>query len=143
KDLRHEDLLGETTTDQTGSYEIWYSDHQFRRPDKRRADLVVRAYAPHGPASGEEERLLAESSVIFGAQTIEKVRLWVEGGPEHTWSEYEQLMSEVEPLLGTTPITDLVEDDKRHDITFLSGQIGQSAQRVATLVVAHKLAARI
>ncbi len=144
KEIRREDLLGETTTDVTGNFEIWYSEQQFEHPDKRYADLIVRAFAPGDagadPAVGET--LLAESPVIYAAQTVEKVRLLVNGGVDRTWSEYEQLVSEVEPALEGLPLTELLEKEGTEDISLLSGKTGQEASRIAMLVAAHKLAAR-
>jgi 5-hydroxyisourate hydrolase-like protein (transthyretin family) len=35
KDLRSEEILGETITDQNGKYEISYSKQQFRRAEKK------------------------------------------------------------------------------------------------------------
>lgn len=144
KDLRSEDLLGETQTDSYGNFEIWYAQQQFRRPEKKNADLVVRAYAlsESGRGDAQAETVLIESPIIFSAQTVEKVRLQVDGGPQTTWSEYEQLIAELEPLLEGAAITDLNENEQQQDISLLGGQTGQEHQRIAALVIAHKLAAK-
>ncbi|MCB2190550.1 MAG: peptidoglycan-binding protein [Deltaproteobacteria bacterium] len=140
KELRTEKLLGSTTSNAEGIYEIWYGEEQLSRPDKDSADLLVRAYSR--PRGSRKETVIAESEIMFSAQMVEKARLWVDGGPEGTWSEYEQLMQEIEPLLAGAEISELAEDEQQKDITLLSGKLAQSPQRVATLVVAHKLAAR-
>ena len=182
KELRSEDPLGETVTDDDGKYEIYYSARDFSRPGKFQADLVVRAYAdgdgdgdddddddgvrdrrkkPKSPKSPKKkrpakgdsqdaadrraarpgEKVVAESAVLFGASRVTKLRLLVEAGPGKTWSEYEQLVSELRPLLGDVAIEDLHEDGELNDVTLLSGQVRQPLERVAALVVAHKLAA--
>jgi peptidoglycan hydrolase-like protein with peptidoglycan-binding domain len=143
KELRREDLLGEAPTDTTGNFEIWYSEQQLPRPDQRYADLIVRAYSPPDPADPTTgEQLLAESPVIYAAQTVEKVRLLVDGGVARTWSEYDQLVTELQPALEGLALTDLVEREGTEDISLLSGKTGQDTSRIAMLVTAHKLAAR-
>ena len=142
KELRTESILGLATTDAQGAFEIYYSLDGVARKEKRSPDLVVRAYRSVGGKQPNQEEPLAESRVIFKAQRIVKVRLLVDGGPERTWSEYEQLTSELEPLLDGVAIGDLVEDDEQHDVTLLAGKTGQPLDRVAALVVSHKLAAK-
>ena len=141
KEIRREDLLGQVTTDATGNFEIWYSEHQLPA-EKRYADLIVRAYKPDPKQPGAIEQLLAESQVIYAAQTVEKVRLLITGGAETTWSEYEQLLSEIQPALEGLPLTQLVEKEGSEDISLLSGKTGQPTSRIAMLVAAHKLAER-
>ncbi|RKG52238.1 hypothetical protein D7X30_34170 [Corallococcus sp. AB011P] len=143
KGLRDEVLLAESMTNEHGNFELWYSIDQLRRRNKMQADLVVRAYAPLTP--GEPIRVaepVAESRIIFKAQTVEKVRLLVRGGPETMWSEYEQLMSELKPLLQGVSLAELSEDTDRKDLSYLAGHTGMPPKKVAALVVAHKLAAR-
>ncbi len=48
KDLRSEELLGETTTDEEGRYAIHYNEEQFSRAELGSADLKVRTYNPDG-----------------------------------------------------------------------------------------------
>src|SRR4051794_10921545 len=50
RDLRSEKLLGESTTDGNGNYEITYDLTQLGRPEKGAADLVVRALPEGTPA---------------------------------------------------------------------------------------------
>ncbi|MGZ9163765.1 MAG: hypothetical protein ACXW4U_01170, partial [Anaerolineales bacterium] len=47
KDLRSEEILGETISDKMGYYKITYRADQFRRKEKKSADLLIRAY-PEG-----------------------------------------------------------------------------------------------
>ena len=72
KDLRHEQPLGESVTDEQGHYEIRYTRDQFRRSEKKSADLIVRAYDPETGSL-----LLAESKLIFNARPVEVVDLAV------------------------------------------------------------------
>jgi hypothetical protein len=49
--LRSEELLGETTTDECGAYQSLYTAEQFSHGGNDRADLIVRAFDKE--ASGE------------------------------------------------------------------------------------------
>ena len=141
-DLRHEDFLGESVSDQEGRYEIRYSASQFSRPEKQYADLLLRVFDLRdatGLKAGQEP--IYESPIIYGAQPVEKVKLEIDAGLEHTWSEYEQLMAELLPLLAGRPITELSEDAGNQDITFLAGQASLDPRRIAYMVWAHRLAA--
>src|SRR5262249_51199430 len=70
-DLRHEDFLGEAVTDREGRFDIAYSAKQFSRPDKKYADLVVRAFDLRENAPPDQrDTPVAESSIIFGAQPV-------------------------------------------------------------------------
>ncbi len=142
RDLRHEDFLGEAVTDQEGRYEIRYSAQQFSRADKQYADLLLRVFdlRPNAP-SADQDKAIAESAIIFGAQPVEKVKLTVDGGIRNAWSEYEQILDEVRPLLGDREMTSLTEDADNQDITFLAGQANQDPHNIARMVWAHRQAA--
>lgn len=62
KDLRHEERLGEEVTDGSGRFEIAYTAEQFRRAEKKRADLIVRVF-------DQEDQELIASDILFNAQT--------------------------------------------------------------------------
>lgn len=131
RDLRSEELLGAATTNKTGSYEIRYTAEQFRRAEKKSADLVVRALGPN-------ESPLGESSILFNAPPEATVNLVISGeyrGP----SEYERLLSEITHLLEGIDLAELREDAEHQDITFLSRETGNDPQRVGFLLEAHRL----
>ncbi len=126
KDLRHEQLLGETTTDRQGLYAISYTQAQFRRAEKFSADLIVRVYNGEGV-------LLVESPIIFNSQSWETVDLMVPGEEK---SEYERFLAELTPVLDGVRLEELTEDD----ISFLAGETGLELHYISLLVVAEKLA---
>lgn len=132
RDLRREQWLGEAATDNAGRYEIRYLAEQFRRAEKRSADLVVRAFSP----TGNE---LAASATIFNAGKEETVDLVVGGGAYLGPSEFEQLVTVLTPLLDGLAFADLTEDDQHQDVTFLSGESGQDSGRITFLIAAHRL----
>ncbi len=120
--LKRDELLGERRTDRHGHYTITYTAEQFRRTEKGRADVVVRVFADNGEP-------LAASKTIFNARSSETVDLVVRDGP----SEYERLMRDVVPLLGSVPLSDLTEDDD----TFLAGELAVDRQHIRFLAEAH------
>src|SRR6516162_7942845 len=136
KDLRSEELLGQAITDQEGRYEIKYNADQFRRGEKGTADLIVRVYANASAAPS-----LATSPIIFNAPPVATVDLVIGGGTYPGPSEYEQLASELAPLLEVSPPVrpvDLTNDD----IAFLAGETGLASDQIAIFAAAARLAAQ-
>jgi len=131
RDLRSEELLGETRADAKGNYEIRYSPEQFRRAEKETADLRVAAF-------DDKNQQLVSSAIIFNAQPEEIVDLSI-GGEYRGPSEYENLVDELGPLIQDVPLDKLTEDDRHQDITFLANETGQDSQRITFLVMAHRL----
>ena len=146
RELRDEIELGTANTDENGNFEIYYNPNEIRaldkRPGDRPPDLFVRVYEA-AAAPGQPGKLLVESPTSFAAQRIVKLRLEVDGGLNKTWSEYEQLSEELKPYLEQVPVGDLVEDEKRQDVTVLTGKLAQPAERVAAFIAANKLAAEV
>ena len=136
--LRSEEPLGTAKTDANGQYEIYYSVEELRKKGQSSITLLVRV---KGKKDGEDTvSVLAESDVVFEAGIVEKVNLRIPGGVTRTWSDYEQLMSEIEPLLAGAPIVSLTEEGAQRDVSYLSGKLRRDATVVAQLAGAHKLA---
>jgi len=136
QDLRSEELLGQAITDQQGRYEIKYTADQFRRAEKGTADLIVRVYANASAAPS-----LATSPIIFNAPPVTAVDFVIGGGTYPGPSEYEQLVSELAPLLEVSPPVqplDLTNDD----IAFLAGETGLASDQIAIFAAAARLAAQ-
>jgi hypothetical protein len=75
KDLRHEQLLGEARTDESGRYEIQYSPERARAERIAGIELIVRVFDP----LHKRTIALAESPVRFRAKASETVDLVVGG----------------------------------------------------------------
>ena len=128
KDLRHEQLLGETITDQDGHYEITYTAEQFRRSEKRTADLIVRVFNADG-------KQLGASDILFNAPAVATVDLIVTLPGEKQLSEYEQLVEELLPLLESVHLSELTDED----VAFLVGETGSDRQHLEFLRQGAKL----
>jgi len=127
KDLRQERLLGETTTSREGFYKIPYSRNQFRRAEKRNADLIVRVFHPNSP-----DLCLGESELIFNVKRVQEVDLSID---LTTLSEYEKYLAALDPVLENVPVAEL----NNEDVAFLSGETGMPAQLIELLVTAARL----
>ncbi len=135
KDLRSEQLLGKTATDDEGHYEIKYSPDQFRRAEKKSADLLMRVYSVKGETL-YEPRL---EEVHFNAPRVTVIDIQLKIGDRHGESEYERLLRSIQPLLEKVPIRELREDEEVQDITFLHRETDWSVDRLEHVVMAHRL----
>ena len=133
-DLRREENLGEGITDQVGRYEIRYSPTQFRRSEKGSADLVVKAFAADGSA-------LAASPVLFNAPQSAEIDLIIPETALQPPSEFEKTEQAIAPLLEKLTIVELEENQNFQDISFLAGETGIAADRIARFALAHRLMA--
>lgn len=134
RDLRSEERLGDiATTDAEGRYEIKYAAGQFSRAEKKTADLVVRVYKDKEMSPPA----LAESPIIFNAQPVETVDLVFGNQPFRGPAEFDELLADIAPLLAANKLQPAQLNDA--DIEFLSGETGQPAGRLNSLVTAHKL----
>jgi len=129
KNLRSEDLLGETTTDTAGHYEIRYSAEQFRHSNEKEADLIVRVFDDAG-------NVLVASPVFFDAPPEQTIDLMVGGGTYRGPSEYEQFVVAIMPLLDGVQPADLNDDD----VSFLAGETKLSGTYIAYFARANNLA---
>ena len=130
--LRSEYLLGETTTDDAGNYQIDYE--QFSLPRRTNAVLIIRAFDPGGA-------LLGSSQPLFNAQPVETVNLVI--SDEHQCpSEHERIVQKLTPLLQGLSLSDLTEDDERQDITHLANKTGLDARAIAMASLADRFSRR-
>jgi hypothetical protein len=133
RDLRREELLGQTQTDKEGFYQIQYSPLQFRKQEKGNADLVVKALNPNNLT-------LATSPILFNAPPIAEIDLTIPAEIQQPPSLFEKIAQVLEPLLEGLPLTEIEENEKHQDLTFLSGETGFTGELLARFALAHKLA---
>jgi hypothetical protein len=133
RDLRNEQLLGQTQTDNKGFYQIQYSASQFRRQEKGSADLVVKAFAANGS-------LLAASPVLFNAPPVAEIDLTIPSEVQQPATLFEKITQTLEPLVEGLHVEELEEDEQHQDISFLAGETGFGKTDLARFVMAHKLA---
>ncbi len=129
RDLRREQALGEAQTDRNGGYHIRYSERQFQRAEKGRADLIVRVLGPDGG-------VLAASEILFNAPASATVDLVIAEDLLRPASEFERINSELAPLLDGLPLAELTAED----VAFLTGETGIDAQHLGFFTTSHRLA---
>lgn len=111
KDLRHEQVLGEVSiTETSGRYAITYTAAQFRRAEKKAADLIVRAFDGDG-------NLRAESEIRFNAGDEETIDLTFAPIPtieRPRLSELEELQEAIEPIREDLSYRSFTDADLTH-----------------------------
>ena len=134
RDLRSEQQLGQASADAKGQYQILYTPDQFRRAEKQAADLIVRVHDANGSQ-------LVKSTTLFNAPREATVDLVI---PSAVPSEFERATSGAKDLMEPEAVSwsQLIEDDKHQDLTFLSNELELDPQRVAWLIIAHRFAER-
>ena len=133
RDLRTEQLLGQSTTGRDGSYRIQYSGDAFATAETGSVDLVIKAFATDGA-------LLAASPVLFNAPPSAEIDLTIPAEVLLPPTLFEKVGRALTPLLGKLPVANLEEDARHQDVSFLSGETGFERTVVARFVMAHKLA---
>jgi hypothetical protein len=131
RQLRGEEVLGETRTDEQGRYEITYVPGRLPPEGRDAVNLVVRVVDADGA-------LLVESVLRPDAGRDEVVDLCLPSSP---LCEYETVLAEVQPLLEGIDLAELVEDEDHRDVSFLAAQTGRDGVQIAHLVLAHRHAA--
>lgn len=123
-----------------GSYTLPYIP-----PPAGRVDLRIQVgttSADPRPASGIVvlETTPSSASILTRAGPLEVVNFVLSGATNPPKSEYERILSDIAPLLGSRALASLVEDATHHDISLLATQSGYSGDRIAALVTATRLA---
>lgn len=132
RDLRNEQLLGSVLTE-AGRYEIRYQRSQFLKAEKNSADLVLKVFDDCG-------KELHKTSIYHNVPDEIEINLNLQGGEYKGPIEFSVLTKTLMPLLdGVSPL-ELREDDENQDVSFLSGETGQSALTIGTWIACHRLA---
>ncbi len=131
KDIRGEQLLGETRTNAAGNYEIGYSRRQFAATDKKSPDVVVRIY-------DRSRKVLKESDLNYNAPAELRVDITLASEPYPGLSEFEKVLDNLKPYVGKLPLSQLAEDSEHKDITFLSNKAGLTRAVVEAVAISFQ-----
>ncbi len=115
-----------------GSYAITY---QPPTAGNGRVDLRVAVLK----GAGVVDTNPAGTSILTNAGPLEVVDFVVSAVGKQPLSEFELMLADLKPLLGSRKLADLLEDATHRDISLLAAQSGYSSEQVAALVLAHKL----
>src|SRR4051794_24781722 len=133
KDIRSEQFLNETRTNEYGHYEVIYVQQQFAYTDKKAADIVVRVY-------DENEALLGESQVYYNAGCELHVDLNLSGKDYKGISEFERMALRITPYTGRLPLPSLTETNGTKDITFLTNKTNLPQDRIEMFGMSFRFA---
>jgi hypothetical protein len=137
RDMRSEALLGETLTNAKGEYRIEYSQEKFNVAEKQTADLSMKVFA----AGGNEPLYETEiEQIVLNASPFEEINIVIQSEIKAEGNEFDRITGEISGLLGGGKFSELEENDKNRDISFLSKKTGIAAEKLEHLVVAHRLA---
>lgn len=147
RDLRSRELLGQTTTNINGYYEIFYTRNQFIRAEKQTADLIVVAVEPILRGMVARSRTLAESATLFNAPRIAKVNLAIAANLFQPLSEYVRLIQTLGDLLVNVTIPgndqptliDKLADLKEDDLDFLFHETNIELEKLQFLTQSARL----
>lgn len=137
KDLRTEQFLGQSVTDIEGKYQIRYTYDQFAEVENESADILIRVY-------DESKNLLFESDadeILYNAPVNAVYDIKLSRNPQNRLSEFERIGSVIRPLLGKVDVTELTENKKNRDITFLSRESDLPFSQVEYWALSYKFEA--
>ncbi|MFA0963524.1 neuraminidase-like domain-containing protein [Roseivirga sp. BDSF3-8] len=139
RDMRNEELIGETYTGRDGLYDLPYIPAKFLAAEKKYPDLAVKVYTAEGG------KLLYEPpmrEIRFNARKREVVNIRLQQSVQRANDEYTRHLNDIKPLRGEVGVEGLDESDKVQDISFLNREAGIRTDRLEYLVVAHRLQAQ-
>lgn len=136
RDMRSEELLGETITDRDGKYEIPWAAGQPDTKGKRTADLVIKVVTRE-----RKTQLFASDmdNIRFNAGAREEINVVIRQAIQPEKVEYDFILGELQPLADDIPVAELREDSQHHDLSFLSKETGIPLGRIEHLAVSHKM----
>lgn len=153
------DHLGTVETDPEGAFELRYSAEAFAAEDAetpagKSADLIFVLYRGEEPIEDHEIVRLPvsaggfisspvpvpedEKSLGIVARLDELVRIRASGLRAGGQSEFDRLIAALAPLTERVPLVGF-DEAKSRDVTFAAREVGESVERVADLVLAHRL----
>jgi len=147
RDLRSRELLGQTTTNADGYYEISYTREQFSRAEKQTADLIVAAVELIPAAMVAQFRTLAESPTLFNAPAIAEINLTIAADIFQAPSEYARLIQTLGDLLVNVAIAgndqpsliDKLADLNEEDLDFLFYETNIELEKLQILTQSARL----
>lgn len=135
RDLRSEELLGDATTDKDGRYKIDYAAHVGSKQEFGTVDLVVRVF-------DAKDEVLAESAIRFNAGDRTTIDLVIDAEVHRESSLFERIGATLQPVLKGLSVSELEENAKNQDITFLAGESGFSFAELVDYGMAHRMGTR-
>lgn len=135
KDIRSEEFLGETLTNDKGIYKIYYNIDSLAANKKDAADLLLRVL-------NETGQQLYESSlteIIWNAAKETTCDIQLKNYKVNFFSEFEFILNKLQPLMGNLAIKELTENGQHNDVSFLTAKTGFSFLHLEYFILSHRL----
>ena len=136
RELRGQHLRGEAATDRNGNYLIAFDRSTLCRPsDTSGPALLVRVTSRDG-------ELLFEptfSDTAFNVAALTIINVTLTTGDTEIPNEYDEITTSIQPFLCGVKISDLRQDSRLQDITFLSNEANVDSTKLQYLVISHRL----
>lgn len=126
KQLRRKQQLGESVTDSSGKYTIDYT----LKNDAAIA-IIVGIY-------DSKKKLLKESNVYHQPAASLEINIDLSGKPLAGISEFEQLTKTISPFTNDIPLSQVTENDKEKDISFISENTKLPRETIERLAMAAR-----
>lgn len=136
RDMRKEELLAETLTDQEGNYKVIWTHSQLSGRGKKEADLSIKVFTK------QKKTLLYATdteSIRFNASPREEINIVLSNVPGPEMVEFDFLMKEVTFLAHQVPVAQLQENKEYQDVTFISRETDIQSEKIEHLILAHRL----
>lgn len=133
KSINGDTLLGQATATRDGKYSIAYTQIP---SGKENADIEVQVVD-----SRDGKRVIARSDIRYNAATSEVIDVMILAQDLPQISEYDHLVKDLQPHLGTLSLANLEESKDVQHITYLSNKTGWEPRLVAMASQASKIAA--
>ncbi|KAF3906395.1 hypothetical protein ABW20_dc0104863 [Dactylellina cionopaga] len=89
-------------------------------------------------SAANAESPVLESEIHFNCSQETVINLVIGGTILRGKSEYQMLLEAITPVLDGVALQDLVEDEKFQDMTFLSKELEEPAERISYMALAHR-----
>jgi len=138
RDFRAEQVLGEARTDDQGRYRIAYCAADTVRAEKGSADVGVRVFAADGKTL---LRAPTSRDLVMNAPVEARIDVTVNLPESAVPSEFARIFAVLQPLIEKVPVADIGRDPASDEADFLSRESGVEFDRLAHIVVAHRVEA--
>jgi hypothetical protein len=107
----------------------------FAEAEKKTADLSMKVFGPGNVLVYDTDF----DRIVFNASQFETIDITIATEILPEGNEFEFLLKEISALTAGIKISQLEENDKNRDVTFIAREAGLPAEKLEHLVVAHRL----
>jgi hypothetical protein len=107
----------------------------FAEAEKKTADLSMKVFGPGNVLVYDTDF----DRIVFNASQFETIDITITAEIRPEGNEFEFLLKEISDLTAEIKISQLEENDKNRDVTFIAREAGLPAEKLEHLVVAHRL----